>query len=182
MHNSSVYIWVWSLCFKSIGWVNVKRNIFNVGSSYVRTRISSYFEKLEKLRFHVCDSNNSQTMNQIKSNQIEENMKDFCIYDSNHNFHLIRIMQNYDSNHKLHIIQITRVLVCHCQVWFKTPLIHESNHNHNLTQIIGKMGHLNQITKFSWLKSSNIFSCYFRALSPAHINYFCNFKSHIFNT
>lgn len=49
--------------------------------------ISNYFEKLRKLRFHVCDSNKSQTMTRIKSNRGKH--EGFCIYESNHKLHMI---------------------------------------------------------------------------------------------
>lgn len=68
----------------------------------------------------MSDSNHSQTMTLIKLNR--GNMKDFCICDSNHNFHLIRIMQHCDPNHKLHMIQITQTHLSLCLVWFESHL------------------------------------------------------------
>lgn len=77
----------------------------DAGSSYVVSEISNYFEKLENLRFIVCDSCHSPSMTQIKSNGWEH--KNYGVCDSNHSLHMIQIMQKYYSNHKLHMIRIT---------------------------------------------------------------------------
>lgn len=63
MHNLNVYIWEWSLCSKSIGWVYGTRTIFDIGSSYVGNGIYNFFENFEKLSFIVCN------LNQIKQNK-----------------------------------------------------------------------------------------------------------------
>lgn len=46
----------------------------------------------------------------LESNQTVENMM-ILVCDSNHNLHVIRVMQYYDSNHKLHMIRITHLLL-----------------------------------------------------------------------
>lgn len=157
--------------------------------------------KISCVRFESLTNHDS---NQIK---LRRKWRIFCICDSNHNFHLIWIMQHYDSKHKLHMIHITEFLLASSQsdlnhhlhmtqitqvlifsylalsnfiqikisTWLESwPLMSRtivitwlaSQENGSLllcwscpTLLI----HLNQINKFSWLKSKNLFFIYFCA-------------------
>lgn len=121
--NQSVCIWVWPLWFKSIGWVNVIRIIFDVGSSYVGSEISNYFEKLKKLTFIVYDTSHSQSMTQIKPNREKQEDSGVCDlnhHDSNHATLWLKSQVVHDSNHISH--------VSHCLIWFESHLTHDLNH------------------------------------------------------
>lgn len=152
MYNSNVFVWVWSFCFKSIGWVKGTITIFDVGSSYVLSVFQTILKTL-KSRFLVCVTQNTHKP-WFESIQIEENMKFFCIYDSNKKIHLIQIMQHYDSNHKLHVIHVSPY-----PIWFESPLTHESNHTvshiFSLDIVQFDLNHSFYITRIITFRDSN---------------------------
>lgn len=86
----------------------------------------------------------------IKSNRGKE--EGFYICESNHNFHLILVMQQCDSNHKLHLIRITRFMLVFAQFDLKHH-IHVTQITEFLTFSCWPLSNLIRVIGSKWLKS-----------------------------
>lgn len=89
----------------------------------------------------------------LESNPTWKNNKKNYVCASNHNFHLIQIMQHCDSNHKLHLIRITQLLFAPAQfdsnhILFSPAQLDSNSHCH-----------MTQITHFSHLPGGRCLSC-----------------------
>lgn len=55
----TIYVWVWTICFKSISRVLGSRTTNEIGSSHITSKISKRIWKLQILRFWMSDLNHT---------------------------------------------------------------------------------------------------------------------------